>query len=243
MPITYFFKDWFFKQLPGYFKDNDTYVDPDGEGLLERYLRNYGMELDEDIKPFIDNFLDLFDATKCNVTLLPNLAFILGLPISIDNTEATYRKVLQYAIQLYKVKGALPSYQMLFNLLGMEITILEDTPQTPVIYDANPVFIYDDSTGIRTYDTDCAACSGYFIAYNSSSDPLNINSLPPAILVIAQKIICFLQPINATFNGFIKRLNITEPFPITLNESSTVEAFLQEPGEFSDDFANQTDFD
>lgn len=243
MPLGFYFKDWLFSKLPEYFKANDTYVDLNNEGLLERYLRNFGMELDENIVPFIDNFLDLFDAVRCQASLLPHLSFILGLPITIDNTESTYRKVLQYAIQLYKIKGTGSSFEMLFNLLALEIRILEDEPQGPVTYDANPAFIYDDPQGIRQYDTGCAACSGYSIAYNLAYNSLNTGIIDPSVLVIAQKIICFLQPINATFNGFIKRLNITEPFHMGITESSTVDAFLEEPGEFSEDFNIDTEFD
>lgn len=242
MPVTIFFKDWLFGKLPQYFKDNDTYVDLNGEGLLERYLRNYGDELDENIMPFINDFLDLFDAAKCQATLLPHLSFLLGIPITIDDTEATYRKVLKYAIQLYKVKGTEPSYQMLFNFIGLDISVIEDTPQTPVTYDADPMYIYDEPTGVRQYDTSCASCSGYTIAYNANLDPLNPNSVSPALLTIAQKIICYLQPINATFKGFAKRLNIYEPFIIDIEETTSLSAFEQTPGEFSDDFSNTDDF-
>lgn len=242
MPVTYFFKDWLFGKFPRQFKDNDSNKDANGEGTLERYLRNFGMELDEDFKPFIDNFLDLFDPTKCPTQLLSNLSFILGLPLSIDNTEETYRKILQYAIRLYKVKGTQTSYQMLFNLIGLDIVILEDIPGKALIYDANPIFTYDGPDAVNHYDTGCAPCSGYSIAYNSFSNPLDISYVSPALLAIAQTIICFLQPINATFNGFVKRLNISENFPVNITESSSVESFELVPGEFSDDFDTTNDF-
>lgn len=238
--IIYYFKTWFFAQLPGDFKENDTYVDLSGQGLLERYLSNFGMELDENVKPYIDNFMDLFDAAKCQKQLLTHLSFMLGSPISLDNSEAVIRKVLQYAVTVYKWKGTIRSYEMLFNFIGIEIAILEDTPGKQVTYDADPVFLYDDG---NKYDTGCADCSGYTIAYNLASDPGNTGAVTPALLAIAQQIICFLQPINATFNGFIARVNITETMPITIDETSSVEAFLPVPGEFADDFDTINDFD
>lgn len=241
MPLV-FFTNWLFGKLPSYFKDSDTYQNLNGEGLLERYLRNFGQELDEDIYPFIANFLDLFDAAKCDVTLLPHLSFILGIPIGIDNTEATYRKVLKYAVQLYKVKGTVMSYKMLFNLINLDIQLIEDEPQGKVTYDADPLYIYDDPLGPQLYDTGCANCSGYTIAYNAFSNPLNTNTVNPSLLLIAQSIIPFLQPINATFNGFTKRIHIEEPFPITIEESSDLDAFIQVPGEFADDFETDTEF-
>lgn len=238
--IIYFFKGWFFAQLPGYFKENDTFVNPAGDGLLERYLRNFGMELDENIKPYIDNFMDLFDAALCKKELLIHLSFMLGSPISLDNSELVIRKVLKYAIQTYKIKGTIASYKMLFNLLGLEIAIIEDTPGIPVTYDANPIFYYDEG---NLYDTGCANCSGYTIAYNRASAPGNATPIDPNILNIAQQIICFLQPINAQFNGFVQRLNLFDELDIDIEESSSVTQFLPPTGEFSDDYSNTTDFD
>lgn len=243
MPIV-FFKDWFFGKLPSYFKDQDTYVDSNGEGLVERYLRNFGMEMDENFYPFIYNFLDLFDALKCQAELLPYLSFLIGSPISIDNTEETYRRVIRYAVQVYKVKGTLLSYQMLFNFMALDVTILEDTPGLPVTYDAEPLFIYDDPDGIKQYDTDCAACSGYSVLYNEfNHDPLfEPITISADQKTIAQKIICFLQPINATFNGYTRRLILFDEFPIDITDESEFTG-ADTSGEFSDDFDIDNEFD
>lgn len=239
--IIYFFKDWFWGQLPGeYYKANDTYIDINGEGLLERYLRNFGMEVDENIKPFIDNFMDLFDAAKCQKQLLTHLSFMLGSPISLDNSESIIRKVLKYAVQMYKIKGTVGSFDMLFNFIGLDITIIEDVPGKAVTYDADPILNYD--MGLK-YDTGCANCSGYKIAYSSTANPTDTTVVSPLLLQIAQQIICFLTPINGTFNGFIQQVNISELLPITITEDSSVSAFLKVPGEFDDSFANTTDFD
>lgn len=236
------FKDWLFSKLPDYYQNQDTYIDVNGEGLLKRYLRNFGMEYDENIKIYIDNFMDLFNPMKCPTTLLPALSFILGLPITVDNTEATYRRMLKYAVRLYKVKGTIISYQMLFNLLGMEVTIIEDVPGKPLTYDMLPPVIYDDPTGVKLYDTGCDNCSGYYIAYNASHDPLNVTAIGAPILAIAQSIIPFIQPINAKLNGFIRRLNITETMPIALAETSSLDSFLPPTGTFSDDFDTTEEF-
>lgn len=243
MPIVYFFKDWLFSRFPDIYTNQDTYIDSNGEGLFKRYLRNFGMELDENIKSYIDNFVTLFDPMQCPTTLLPALSFILGEPISVDNTEATFRKLLKYAVRLYKVKGTIVSYQMLFNLIGLEIAIIEDVPGKPLTYDDDPIVIYDDPTGIKLYDTGCDNCSGYSIAYNASNEPLNIAAVDSAILAIATSIIPFIQPINAKLDGFIKRLNISEVMPINITEESSLDNFLPPTGEFGINFDNINEFD
>lgn len=234
-----FFKNWLFKQLPGYFKNEDTNKDINKEGTLERYLRNFGQELDDGIYPYIKDFLNLFDTLKCQEDLLPHLSFVLGLPPNIDNTAATYRKVLEFAVAVYKIKGTKRSYEVLFNLMGLSIQIVEDPAAPKVLYDLDVPVIYDNPTGPYQYDKTCSYCGTYTIAYNNGSN----SSVDPAILELAQSIICFLQPINAKLNGFMKRLHIRESFVLNITETTNLDAFIVPPGTFSDDFDNLNTFD
>jgi|SRR5882757_3694684 len=233
MPITYF-KDWFFSKLPYYFQKNDTYIDVNNEGLLKRYLRNFGSELDEGIKPFIDNFMDLFDAMKCNVSLLPQLSFILGLPPNLNNTEATYRRVLAYAVAIYRVKGTAKSYKAIFNLLGLHIQLVEDDPIKVPLYDDSHIY---DAPIIVDYDL-ASYCSTYSIYYNNPGN----TPVDPAILALAQNAICFLQPINAKLLGLLPRLEINEVFPLNVVETTSLPAYVPPSGAFSDAFDNTNAF-
>ena len=52
------FKTYLFDKLPGFFKREDTFKDGNDEGLLERYLKIFGEELDENVSDDIDNYLD-----------------------------------------------------------------------------------------------------------------------------------------------------------------------------------------
>lgn len=237
MPIE-FFKNWLFGQLPAYYKDEDTYKDIGNEGILERYLRNFGSELDEGIYPFVLNFLDLFDALKCREDLLNHLSFTLGLPPNLDNTAYVYRKVIKYAVDLYKIKGTKKSFVLLFNIAGLDLQIIEDAAQPNVTYDANPPYIYDNPVFPIQYDRLCADCGGYVLAYNG------LNGIPsdPNILNIIQNIICYLQPINAKLSGLIRRIFIAEVLPITIGESTNLGPFIQPPGPFSDDFETNNSF-
>lgn len=235
MPVI-FFKDWLWGKLPFHFWKEDTYRDLNDEGVLQRYLRNFGMELDEGIKPFIDNFMDLFDAMKCRVDLLPQLSFILGLPVNLDNTEATYRRVLAYAVAIYRIKGTAKSYKAIFNLLGLSIQIIEDDPKGSDIYDADEDGnIYDNvpTEDLIHYDSQ-NYCSTYLIAYNN---PTN-TAVDPALLALAQAAICSIQPINARLRAIIPRLAIAEQYGLAALETTNLPSVEIEGGAYSDAFDN-----
>lgn len=189
------FKDWFFRQFPEHHQISDTYVDVKGEGLLQRYLRGFGMELDENFLPYIINFTDIIDLEKCDDKFLPLIGTILGNPPSIDGTHGTYRKILLYAIAIYKVKGTPQAYDIFSNLLGITTHIVEAIPLKKITYDDDSEPTYDMEPTAQEYDSECEYCSDYQIAYEGVVAQETLDSFT--------KVICFLQPINAKFTGFI----------------------------------------
>ena len=215
-----FFKDWIFNQLPKYIQRTDSYPNVNGDGVLKRYLQTSGIELDEQFIPYIVNFLDIVDVIKCDEKFLPLIGSILGYPPSIDGLSTTYRKILANILAIYKVKGTKTSFEMLFNLLGLEIEIIEEVPGKGIKYDDSPVDIYDEAIP-NQYDSHCAYCSGYWISYNSKADTCNPfvhNIVPAPLLSTVQNIICFLNPINATFNGLLERFKVCDTVDLTLND-------------------------
>lgn len=209
MNIT--FRDWFFRQFPEQDQTNDSYKDANNEGVWQRYLRGYGMELDEEIVPFIDNFVNIIDAQIADAKFLPHIASTLGMPPSLGADPDLYRKVLAYALSIYKVKGTKKSFEIFFNLLGLGISIMEDIPQARISYDMD-LIIYDED---NVYDTECDYCSGYRIGYYSILDGdqgIPHTVVPQETLDKAAAVICFLQPINAKFVGYVKALTIRDSF-------------------------------
>lgn len=194
------FKDWFFKQFPEVYQSGDSYKDTSGEGLLQRYLRTFGLELDDEIVPYIINFSDIWDYQVCEAKFLPLIATLLGSPPSFDSDADNYRKVLAYAVAIYKVKGTIRAYQIMMGIMGFSIDILFDDPKVKITYD-EPV-IYDEEPDPEQYDSECDYCTDYWIAYNKDNEVAD-----PDILAKLANVICFLQPINAKFQGWI--LNIT----------------------------------
>lgn len=200
-----FFKNWFFSKLPPYFKDNDSYKNALGEGLLERYLRIFGDELDENTHPYIRDFMEIFDVVNCDEKYLPLISSILGYPPAIDGNNATYRKILAYAVAIYKIKGTKRSYEILLNMLGINLTTIEEImPAKAVTYDLAP-YTYDqgdlgDGTESEThYDSECDNCGDFYLHY----------TLQPGVVMDAtlqsyvQNIVCWITPINAKYKGLV----------------------------------------
>lgn len=204
------FKDWFFKQFPEYHQNSDVNKNSQGEGTFQRYLQGFGLELDNEIMPYIHNFMDIVDIEKCDDKFLPLIATLLGNPPSFGPEADLYRKVLSYALAIYKVKGTKLSYKIFLGILGLTISIIEEEPARKTIYDEVPPAKYD--TG-KKYDSACANCSNYWITYNLGNEPVD-----PELLVKAQKVICFLQPIHARFQGWVYSITINDTYTDPLGD-------------------------
>ena len=114
-------------RLPNYFHDYDTYKDSNGEGLLIRYLSIFGDEIDQEISPTIECFLNIIDAQNTDAKFLVHLSDVLGNPPDIFGNDEMYRNLLSYIVSVYKIKGTKPAYELFFSLLGFDIE-LEEIP-------------------------------------------------------------------------------------------------------------------
>lgn len=216
-----FFKTWIFGSLSEYYKKNDTYKDVDGKGLLERYLECFGMELDENIMPFIDNFINLVDLEKVDDKFLPDLSYILGAPPTMGFNNSQYRKLLAYAIAIYKIKGTEKSFQILFSFLGYDVFVIEEIPKKKVTYDSD--FIYDEEPEPEIYDTDCAWCSDFKLGIrpsNASQDDLNNFNIGIELNLIANNLVNFIKPINAIYTGLVKSIPINDEIALEVSDKN-----------------------
>lgn len=220
-----FFKNWIFNQFPGPYQESDPNKNSAKEGTLQRFLQVFGNELDEDFIPYLDNFMDIVDYLKCDDKFLPLIGSILGYPPSINGDNDTYRKILAYVVAIYKIKGTKRSYEIMFNLLGFSIMITEEVPKKKLTYDPYPIFTYDQDDEPGHYDSDCDYCSGYWITPTWIGD----GEMPDDILEKALNIICFLQPINAKFLGYLEdgglQEELKENITLEFTESVVIEGF------------------
>jgi hypothetical protein len=206
------FKDWLFRQLPEKLQEIDSNKNPNGEGTLQRYLQAMNVEFDDNMVDFIEKFPDILDITTIPDSLLPFLGYNLGSPPDIDGTPTTYRKLLSYIVTIYKIKGTVCCYQLLFNLLGLGVIVYEYPKQTTKKYDEGNTYDEDDPI---LYDIPCEPCNEYDLYYwnlNDNCQVPNINPVPPAILAAIQEIICFIQPIDAKLKNLAQQINLCEDF-------------------------------
>lgn len=125
------FKDWLFENYPGYFKENDTYKNSEGKGLLERFISELGRDFDTYIIPKVRDFLSIHDSLTTDDIYIAYLAWALGNPpdtfTHYPGHEDDYRQVLKYLVEINKVKGTKQGFDMLFSLLGVTVNLTEVT--------------------------------------------------------------------------------------------------------------------
>lgn len=145
------FKEWLFSNFfPSYYKENDTYKDENGKGILERFIEVCSEYFDDNITPNIDNLLDQIDPDTAQSLFLNYiweyfgyLPFAWGVLIGNNDEDwdfskdqisrwmntltafpkADARKMLKYAISLYKIRGTEAFYQILGRFYGVQFTI------------------------------------------------------------------------------------------------------------------------
>lgn len=197
------FKDWFFEVFPQWYQENDTNKNAQGEGLFQRYLQSFGLDLDEHVIPYIQNFLDIQDVLKCDDKFLPLIAELLGSPPSFgQDMTAEYRRLLATIIAIYKVKGTRRSFELYLNILGINLHFMQDLPKKKITYD-QPGVKYDSG---HIYDSTCEYCSKYYLGYIVEPG----EEMDPDLTGRAERILCFLQPIQAKFGGWRKVIKLSE---------------------------------
>ncbi len=219
------FQNFFFGKLPVYYKVEDTYKDDDGRGLLERYLEIFGLELDNDVMPKVENYLDIIDPFTTDPKFLNDIAFTLGSPPDLLGDPDKYAKVLAYIISVYKIKGTAQGFQLLFSLLGFNVSVVEYPPTATVLADESN--IADDSL---LADNGCPCCSDYELVVgpllNSGNtggcQPPTFTTVDQTILATFIKIIEFNQPINANLLGIINGGQVCEEVSYCLRSDVTL---------------------
>lgn len=209
------FLNWIFSQFKGdYWKANDSYKNTVGEGFLERYCRNFGGELDDNMYPFIAKILDLFNPLIGDPNYLQYMSFNAGIN-SLSGTTSIDQKLIAWAATLYKWKGTTTSYQIIFNLFGLGIIVDEQLPPPPTTYDGDSI-IYD---GGFFYDHGCAIAITYNIAYYKFSDLCGTYTITdPTVITTLRNLICLVQPIDARLGLLIPTFRVCDSWKPTVTE-------------------------
>jgi phage tail-like protein len=230
--MAFSFLKHLWSKLPDYFHVMDSYRENDpeqkGRGLLQRYLLNFEQEYDQDIYPFIRDFVNILDPEITPEKFLPFLAYTLGDPVDVDGTKATYRKILRYAVAIYKIKGTIPSYKLLFNLLGLDVDIIEYEPPVNIKFDRE--FKYD-IPGIK-YDQFCNVCGEYSVAYHDRGDDCStftVNPVSSTLVGLLPKLVAFLQPLDAKLRDIARLVKLCEEWTFSLSNETINLTVIEAP--------------
>lgn len=149
-----YFRDHIFDMFPFYYHNTDTYKDPDGKGILQRFLEVCGSYLDNEVMPDVDNFMDCLDVDISDPIFLNYIweyfgfipysygIIIQGKPLNPEDIKreiieykhfpyADTRLVLKYAISLYKIRGTKKFYDILGRIYGVKFELTPKVPEDP----------------------------------------------------------------------------------------------------------------
>lgn len=196
------------KQMPVYYHKADTMKDETGKGILIRFLGMLGISLQEDLVDPLENLINELDPETATTKFLSLLAFTVGNPVDILGTDESFRLRLSQAISLYKLKGTIKSYKLLFNLLGLDVGVHEDFPPD-MYYDS--ALNYDSSL---LYDNDpCSVlCIPYRLIVTQNGEPANLTG---DMLEALMEAIKDIEPINAQLTEIVTGLRVfTQEFDL-----------------------------
>jgi hypothetical protein len=216
------FSNWLFNQLPPTFKEEDTYPDINGEGLLERFLRIFGDELDTEVIPQIEDYLDIrVPGDSPSNGLVLHLAYSLGNPPNLFGSNLQYRRLLGVIIAIYKIKGTLKGLQILGNLFGITLSIQPLGTSCPK-YDMN--VLYDDGA---LYDNCCRPCHYYNLLWSPHPcigpipSPYSLGATA-AQLRLMERILCFMMPMHAKQVDTIQTVFVCDEANLDITEEVVV---------------------
>lgn len=209
---AYNLKEYIYNHLlPSYIRTQDTYKNSKGEGILDRFL-GICTEYFEKRFPEIDSYLDIIDLDKTPDIYLNLLWEYFGyipyaygilytgetynpeqIAVWMNNPKvfprANTRKILKYAISLYKIRGTASFYEILGRFYGVNFIVKSlysgDETENPLKdvtdlrYDVSPSQVpkplvialyqrvsswYDSKTSAGCikggyYEGDCNSCS------------------------------------------------------------------------------------
>lgn len=191
-------KDTIFGYFTRYEKDSDPYKDSMGKGTLERFNEMLAEDLDLRLLPLIKGILDntIVPDTMLD-KFIPYLESMLGLEPLVDDL-VTRRKILKNIVSIYKVKGTLRSYQILFRLLGFDTVEIKELS---FLQGFDSSLTFDDDSR-RFDDSNCQPCT-YYNLHLTGNFP-NIENLYGLII----KAVALIEPINAKLRNVIYNQNV-----------------------------------
>ncbi len=159
------------------------------KGQLQRFNENLAAEWDSELMPAIHNLLDnTFIPATAYDRFIPYLEELFGIPTLSQDIDLR-RRILKNVLPMYKVKGTLRSYKILFRLLGFDDVEIEEIEMKDG-WD-NPLFRFDSES--RTFDSraECYPCSYYNLMLTGTMQ------LTREMYDFVKEVVGIVEPINA----------------------------------------------
>jgi len=188
---------YFFKSLPIYFWEMDSYKDENGKGFVQRFTEVFQeeAELSYDNIKLLPQAIDP-DLVKDSHLYL--LGSIFGDPPTLFLDKLNYRKLLKYLPNLLKRKGTLSALIDIWKIIGIDAEI-EDVTPPKAYYDNNLLF---DKGG--KFDSYCDSCFFFNLILYDLNNILGIeDQIPQNILDEIIWITYYVTPINGFLNSVI----------------------------------------
>lgn len=185
------------KLIPDYVYENDSYKDQNNKGFIERYLEIFGVELDDELLSFIDDF----EAQIINVeTVDPKfLIYFEDLQGDIKNfgkTTEIRRNIIKYLTSIYRIKGTLGSIEAILATRGYKVNSITEEPIVEYFYDVGGVN-YDDPD--VKYDEYCPSCSNISIDMDKNYG----GGVTTEELAIIDQLLNLVLPLDTHLDGLI----------------------------------------
>lgn len=113
------------------FHVNDPHKDVANKGTLQRFTETLAGEWDQEV---LDNLINMIDYTLVPTTVkdkfIPYLEKLLGLSV-VSNDLVIRRRVLERAMEIFRTKGTIRSYKLVFRALGFDdVDLIQDVVDT-----------------------------------------------------------------------------------------------------------------
>ena len=185
------FSRFFWNLFPSYYKENDTNVDPTGKGTLERYMEIFGDQIDANIIPKVEQWVDILGIDAPDQDKYYNhQAYTYGNPpIANFSDYLMYRRVLEFIVSVYKIKGTALSFEAFFRLMGY--TVLATQQPCPAAMRYDELNEYDN--GFLYDQTGCCTCVDMELTVLGR---LDFAAVTPNDIALVDLLKDFLTPIN-----------------------------------------------
>jgi hypothetical protein len=133
--------------MGGFYVENDSYINTQGKGFLQRYVESIADEIFDNEYQFINYFVENVAAYETLVSvLLPLQEKSIGFPSKLSNTESVRRKLLSFKSTIDNLAGSEIAFEIIYRAMGFKV--LDNFVETGIDLGDNVYYYVDgDPTG------------------------------------------------------------------------------------------------